>query len=229
MLAIIVPAHNEEHYMNACLASLTAAAKDPGLNGEAVLVVVVLDDCNDGTANIAARWAADVVHISAKNVGVARKAGADVALRAGARWLAFTDADSTVAPDWLAVQLALNVDAVCGTVTVDDWGAYGERMGAHFSATYHNQHGHRHIHGANLGISASAYALAGGFMPLASSEDVALVHALEACGASIAWSAAPRVVTSARPTFKAPGGFGATLARIEQFGQWVVAPKVAAI
>ena len=58
-------------------------------------------------------------------------------------------------------------------------------------------------------------ALVGGFAPLASSEDVALVQALEDVGASIAWSAAPRVVTSARRQFRAPGGFGATLARVE--------------
>ena len=53
---------------------------------------------------------------------------------------------------------------------------------------------------------------AGGFEPLPSSEDVALVRALEAVGARIAWSAAPRVVTSSRHESRAPGGFGASLA-----------------
>lgn len=228
MLAIIVPAHDEEKELDACLASIAVAAQDIALHGEQVLLVVVLDDCSDGTAAIARRWDAACLSVDARNVGIARGAGADFALRAGARWLAFTDADSLVAPDWLSAQLALDADAVCGAVSVNDWGIYGERMAAHFDASYHAQHGHRHIHGANLGVSASAYARAGGFLPLSNSEDVALVQALEACGCSIAWSIAPRVVTSARPTFKAPGGFGATLARIEQLGQWVIAPKVTA-
>ena len=44
---------------------------------------------------------------------------------------------------------------------------------------------------------------------------MALVEALQQTGASIAWSAAPRVVTSARRNFRAPEGFGATLQRID--------------
>ena len=120
-----------------------------------------------------------------------------------------------IAPDWLSVQLSLGSDAVCGMVAVHDWGSYGERMRSHFEATYTDADGHQHIHGANLGVSAQAYRDAGGFQPLVSSEDVALVRALHACGALIAWSAAPRVVTSARRVFRAPGGFGATLRRVE--------------
>jgi hypothetical protein len=65
-------------------------------------------------------------------------------------------------------------------------------------------------------VSAEAYHRVGGFEPLASREDVALVMALQAVGARIAWSAAPRVVTSARKAFRAPGGFGATLLGVTQ-------------
>lgn len=82
--------------------------------------------------------------------------------------------------------------------------------------TYCDADGHRHIHGANLGISSAAYLGVGGFQPLKSSEDVALVKALQINGASIAWSAAPRVVTSARRNYRAPGGFGEALARVER-------------
>ena len=120
-----------------------------------------------------------------------------------------------MAPDWISAQLAQRKDAVCGTVAVRDWGAYGETMRAHYDATYTDADCHRHIHGANLGISAKAYQQAGGFQALESSEDVALVDSLRASGASIAWSAAPRVFTSARRVFRAPGDFGATLARID--------------
>jgi hypothetical protein len=126
-----------------------------------------------------------------------------------------------VASDWLACQLALKADAVCGTIAVEDWGAYGERMHRHFQLTYNDVDGHSHIHGANLGVSAEAYSTAGGFLGLESSEDVALVEALRTSGAKIAWSRAPRVVTSVRPNYKAPSGFGATLERIEKLRQWV--------
>lgn len=51
------------------------------------------------------------------NVGHARAAGAQELLNQGVRWIACTDADSTVAEDWLVEQLALEADAVCGTVT----------------------------------------------------------------------------------------------------------------
>lgn len=216
MLAIIIPANNEEEVIGSCLHSVLAAASCPSLNGEQVVTIVVLDACSDATAAIAQRWGALITAVDARNVGVARAAGARLALTMGARWLAFTDADTTVAPGWLHEQMSLDSDVVCGTVSVVDWGLYGEPMRRHFNATYTDTDGHQHIHGANLGVSAEAYHLAGGFEPLESREDVALVHALQATGARIAWSAAPRVVTSARKLFRAPGGFGATLLGLTQ-------------
>lgn len=68
---------------------------------------------------------------------------------------------------------------------------------------------------ANLGASASAYERVGGSADLSSGEDVAFVSALQEIGARIVWSCKPRVVASARVKFRAPGGFGATLNRIE--------------
>lgn len=220
MIAIIVPAHNEEAYISACLASLNAAALHADLAGEPVLTMVVLDACTDATGALARQMGAKCLDVQKRNVGLARQAGARFALACGARWLAFTDADSTVAPDWLAAQLALNADAVCGTVAVGDWGAYGQRMQRHFDLTYTDADGHAHIHGANLGVSAQAYVAAGGFLGLKTGEDVALVASLKRMGAHIAWSSKPRVVTSVRPDYKAPDGFGATLERIEHAQQW---------
>jgi glycosyltransferase involved in cell wall biosynthesis len=214
VIAIIVPAHNEADHIVACVQSLNAASRSPRINGEAVMVVVVADNCTDATAVIAREAGATVLAVQARNVGRARAVGAQFALDAGARWLAFTDADSVVAAEWLADQLALNSDAVCGTVAVRDWDHYSARMKQHYESTYTDADGHQHIHGANLGVSAEAYRRAGGFQPLATSEDVALVDALRNVGARIAWSARPRVETSARRLFRAPRGFGATLLRI---------------
>jgi hypothetical protein len=46
-------------------------------------------------------------------------------------------------------------------------------------------------------------------------EDVALVNALLASGASVAWSALPRVTTSARKMARAHGGFAHFLAGLD--------------
>ncbi|MES2946372.1 MAG: glycosyltransferase family A protein [Pseudomonadota bacterium] len=228
MIGIIVPAHNEEEHIGECLASLIAATRHPDLGDEPVTIIVVLDACTDRSACIARQMGVKTIEVNVCNVGIARQAGAQLALGAGARWLAFTDADSVVSHGWLAAQLALDVDAVCGTITVDDWGVYGDRMQRHFELTYTDRDGHSHIHGANLGVSALAYLAAGGFPGLQTGEDVALVEALKLSGARIAWSRTPRVVTSVRPNFRAPGGFGATLERIEQLRQWVgIKPAVA--
>jgi len=224
VLAVVVPAHNEERELDACLQSLLRAARWPALGGESVLFVVALDSCTDRSEAVARRAGVDTVTVQARNVGLARAAGADLALARGARWLAFTDADTVVAPNWLHAQLALRSEAVCGTVGVRDWGDYGAAMRQHYAQTYNDADGHHHIHGANLGVSADAYRRAGGFQPLASSEDVALVKALQAAGVRIAWSAAPRVTTSARREFRAPDGFGATLKRVDEQSRRLARP-----
>ena len=219
MIGVAIPAHNEEATLAACLAAVRAASAHPALAGEAVHVVVALDDCSDRSAQLAREHGADALPLSARNVGVARAAAATRLLAHGARWLAFTDADTRVSPEWLAAQLSLaaDADAVCGTVAVDDWSAHGtlaDRLARHFQRDYQDHDGHRHVHGANLGVSARAYTAAGGFAPLACSEDVALVESLVATGARVAWSALPRVTTSARTTARARGGFGDTLLRM---------------
>jgi len=222
MLGIVVPAHNEEAYLPRCLAALQTAASHPALGGEPVLIHIVLDDCDDGSEDILKRWQMRqrLVHVQVtvsysqidkRKVGAARAAGADRLVRLGARWLAFTDADTEVSPGWLVEQLALEVDVVCGSVAVDDWSPHAGHaalLRTHFSENYNDRDGHRHIHGANLGVSAAAYIEAGGFESVPCHEDVYLVAALERIGARFAWSAAPRVVTSARTDARARGGFG---------------------
>ncbi len=214
MIGIAIPAHNEEDSIAEAVAAAWRAARHPDLRGEAACVVVALDDCSDRTAERARDAGAHTVSLVARNVGLARALAADTMLAAGARWLAFTDADTRVSDDWLVQQLALDAEVVCGSVGVDDWSCHGEdaaRLEAHFDATYADRDGHRHIHGANLGLSAQAYVRAGGFKQLDCSEDVDLVLALEALGAHIAWSARPRVLTSARRHGRVIGGFADAL------------------
>ncbi len=225
MIGVVIPVHNEEALLEGCLQSVSAAASEYAATGEEVHIVVVLDDCSDASHTIARRFPVAILRVAMRNVGVARSVGVKACLAHGARWLAFTDADTIVSRTWLIDQLALEADAVCGTIGVEDWSAQSPGVRLHFEANYVDKEGHRHIHGANLGVSAAAYARAGGFLPVDSSEDVALVRALTASGAVIAWTAQPRVVTSARRDFRAPRGFGATL--LEQKGS-VSVPEVAA-
>jgi len=220
MIGIVIPAHNEEQVIRDCLAATRLAARHPALMGEPVETIVVLDDCTDATGVLAANAGASTVSIRARNVGMARAVGAQVMLARDARWLAFTDADTVVSEAWLADQLALQADVVCGTVCVQDWSPHGrhaELLQAHFQQTYFDREDHRHVHGANLGVSAEAYRSVGGFRHLACSEDTELVDALVKAGRRVAWSAQPRVVTSARIDARAPGGFaGALLSAVAQ-------------
>ena len=223
MIGVAIPAHNEEACLGACLDAVLRAATHPQLAGEPVLVCVVLDACDDGSADIVRGWQAqfalagcrlDALEISARQVGSARAAGALHLIAADARWLAFTDADTRVSPQWLTAQVALGAQVVCGSVAVDDWSPHtgkAQLLREHFALTYQDREDHRHIHGANLGVCALAYQAAGGFAAVACHEDVLLVRALERTGARFAWSALPRVFTSARLDARARGGFGDTL------------------
>lgn len=214
MIGVCIPAHNEENLIAACLKSVFVASKHPALYGETVTVVLVLDSCQDSTASVSTYWPVISLATDARNVGIARSMGAEYLLRQGARWLAFTDADSCVSPCWLVHQLSLKADVVCGTVEVDGWSEHGEysrEARRHFEATYIDRDGHRHVHGANLGISAWQYEQVGGFDARSCGEDQELVDRLVVQGAKVAWSSLPRVITSGRPYSRVEHGFAGAI------------------
>ncbi|MGP0027372.1 MAG: glycosyltransferase, partial [Streptosporangiaceae bacterium] len=180
-----------------------------------VRIVVAADACTDGTAALAQRAGAAVVPLSARNVGRARAAGLREVLRTSrdrAGWLATTDADSLVPPDWLTQQLRYadaGWEAVAGTVTVADWTGHSAATATAFRRAYAMWQGpHPHVHGANLGFTARAYLAVGGFPALRTAEDRALVAALEAHGHRVLRTASLPVATSARSAYRAPAGFG---------------------
>ena len=215
MIGVVVPANDEEAMIARCLEALKVATRHAELRGEAVEIVVVADACRDATQRIAVAHGARCIAVEARNVGVARATGASALIARGARWLAFTDADSAVAPDWLARQVETAADAVCGVVCIDDWGDYSAEARASYEAGYVDADHHRHIHGASLGVSSAAYLRVGGFAPLRCSEDVELVRRLDGQGATIRWTNAVRVSTSARRVARAPDGFSAHLRNVE--------------
>jgi glycosyltransferase involved in cell wall biosynthesis len=213
-VGVVVPAHNEETLLPACLAALDRVADSVGMP---VSVLVVADTCTDGTEAAARACGAEVIAIGARNVGAARAAGMAELLRltAGvdpaAVWLATTDADTVVPPGWLERQLKYagqGWDVVLGTVTVADWNGHPPHVPAAFDALYEFGDGpHQHVHGANLGIRASAYLAAGGFRSLRTAEDHALLAAATEAGCSVLQASDITVETSARRRARAPLGF----------------------
>jgi hypothetical protein len=226
-VGIVVPAHDEQDLLPACLASLRRA--EAVLRGAPVHLIVVADACRDRTAQAARRAGAAVVTISARCVGTARAAGAREVLRRtrhldpASVWLANTDADTTVPPGWLGRQARYantGWDAVAGTIRVSDWSGYR----AETRSLFHERYGHAdsaaagehaHVHGANLGCRASAYLAAGGFPHTPTAEDHALVAALAATGSRVLHTTELTVVTSARRQSRAPGGFSGYLAGLD--------------
>jgi glycosyltransferase involved in cell wall biosynthesis len=214
--AVVVPAHDEETLLPACLRALRGAA---GTVSIPVHLLVVADACTDQTVAAARASGARVTAIQAHSVGAARAAVVAEALRltADARpsavWLATTDADTVVPPHWLRRQLryaSQGWDVVLGTIRVADrdWDGHPPHVPAAFQARYEFGDGpHPHVHGANLGIRASAYRAAGGFRSLRTAEDHALLAAATQAGCAVLQAGDITVRTSARRLARAPGGF----------------------
>jgi len=218
-VAVVVPARDEQDTVAACLGSIAIAARQVSLD---VLTVVVADHCVDETAARSAAAGATVAVRSgslAGGVGAARATGCTYALhRLGGLpyesiWLAHTDADSQVPPDWLSAQLVLagrGHDAVAGMVTLTGTGNRETRR--RWTASYRQRHGH--VHGANLGVRADAYLAVGGFQPVPAHEDLQLVRDLVTGGYAVARPRRPRVVTSSRLRGRTPAGVAADLRKL---------------
>jgi glycosyltransferase involved in cell wall biosynthesis len=208
-IAVVIPARNEEETIAECLDSVRASAR---LADVRVAVVVVADSCRDRTVELARERGADVLRVEVGNVGLARGAGSRRALAAGADWLAHTDADSTVPRNWIAAQCAAAAedwDVVVGTVRPRFAELTREQRRA-WIATHAHGEALGHVHGANLGIRASAYLAAGGFRPLAEHEDVDLVDRLRLIG-SVTASDSIEVITSGRRWGRTAGGYAGYL------------------
>ena len=180
-------------------------------------VVVVADACTDRTAELARAQGATVVEARARSVGAARRAGVGQVLRSvrhlepATLWIATTDADTLVPRCWLSRQLryaSRGWKGVVGTVTVEDWSGHPPQVRRRYIRHYRAwQEHHPHVHGANLGFAADAYLAAGGFRPLPTAEDHALVEDLRAAGLPLLRTTRIPVVTSARAQARAPRGF----------------------
>jgi glycosyltransferase involved in cell wall biosynthesis len=198
-VAVVIPARDEAALIGRCLQSIGNQQ-----------VIVVADRCHDDTAAIARDLGAEVIEIDEANVGLARAIGCDAALRdPDVDWLACTDADSVVPANWIEQQLELasfGADAVVATVR-PDFADLSPLQTRAWLATHQRGAANGHVHGANLGLRASAYLAVGGFAPVSEHEDNDLVARLAAAGFTVTPTAAIEVITSGRTFGRTPGGY----------------------
>ncbi len=89
---------------------------------------------------------------------------------------------------------------------------------------------HPHVHGANLGIRASAYLATGGFRPLRTAEDHAMLAAATQAGRPVVHAGDIPVQTSGRRLARAPRGFSKLLRTLaDHRGSGVAAAPSAAM
>lgn len=217
-VVVAVPARDEADLVGRCLAAVAAAAAR--VPGARVVTVVGLDRCTDATGELARAAGARTVEVC-DGVGAARAAAvahglAALDLAPDNVWIACTDADSVVSPDWLRVHLRLaaaGADVVRGTVYPDPTELDGAALDR-FWAEHTREDEHPYVYGANLGIAGEAYLALGGFGEHAAHEDRDLAERAHAAGLAVVSTAQAPVMTSARVRGRAQEGFAAYLASL---------------
>lgn len=106
-LSIIIPAYNEEHYLKSCLDSIASQTDKPDE------VIMVDNNSTDATVDIANQYDfVTIIQETHQGRGHARTAGFNAATSA---IIGRIDADSVLAPDWVArVRRAFQDEAVDG-------------------------------------------------------------------------------------------------------------------
>lgn len=239
---VVVPARDEEERITACLAALAAQVDADPRTWE---ILLVLDACTDSTAARAHETASGrpdlrlgTLYGPGAGPGPARRVGMDAACRrlhAVGRpegLIASTDADTVVAPNWLAAQIdaaARGARAIGGRIELSApelaelppgvahrHAAKARRRHAQVLARERAEGGaaeHWQFSGASLALTAATYAEVGGLGEHTDLEDEALERTLRRHGVPIERSLAVRVTTSARVTGRAGRGLARDLAK----------------
>jgi glycosyltransferase involved in cell wall biosynthesis len=242
-VGVVLPVHNEEDLLGACLAAIAASCDLVLRFGIPCRTAIVLDRCVDASEKIARDWArhlgrcagshrATVLRSTGAGVGFARRSGFSAVLRSlagtdpGRIWLATTDADSRVPENWVSAQVAAHeggADIWSGRVMVEDWSHYEPDTEERWSRAYDREL--TPIHGASLGCNGQAYLKAGGFSVVRSGEDRALHGAIVAQGGRAVEDDETKVITSGRKQGRAPLGFSGVLSSLERDAATVVLPR----
>jgi glucosyl-3-phosphoglycerate synthase len=257
---VVVPAHNEEARIGRCLEALAGQVEVAPEDFEVIVVLDACEDgtaaeveaarARLGVAGGGAPGSAQAdgddppprgpaIHTvtgPGQGAGPARATGMDVgcarleSLGRADGLLASTDADSVVAPDWIARQLeaiAAGAEAIGGEVRLDPAEAAAlpdgvlARREADLAvrtaeAAARGPAEHAHFSGASLGVTPRAYRRAGGMAWMAALEDQELEDRLAAAGVAIHRLRPVSVVTAARTEGRAERG----LARDLELARW---------
>ena len=261
---VTIPARNEASTLSACLDAFTVQVD---LDGDSLLpqcfeILLLLNNCTDDSAKAVQQWRAEHseitlhpierdLHPQEAHAGTARRLLMDTAWQRleneqdESCAILTTDADSIVAPDWLAQNLAAlarGADAVGGFIELNekDLAALPEQVRccylrdrqyaelvAQLEDRLDPQPGDpfpRHLDhfGSSLACTPKAYALAGGMPPVAPLEDEAFVDRLRRADLRLRHEPAVRVFTSARLEGRATVGLASQLRR------WSELPDVGA-
>jgi GT2 family glycosyltransferase len=242
-VTVAIPAHNEQDRIEECLRAL-ALQEGP----ERHAVVLLANNCTDGTEDLARALLPRLpckVYIercsfppAQATAGHARRRAMQLAAartRAGGV-LMTTDADSRVAPDWVAANLAAirrGADVVCGRALIDPEEAvaipehlhaddavecaYDRLLDAIHNAVdpdpadpwpRHTEHS-----GASIALRAALLDGCGGVPAVALGEDRAFLAALRRIDARVRHAPEVTVVVSGRLEGRAAGGMADTMRR----------------
>jgi len=249
---VAVPVKDEEERVPACLRALAQQRDRLGqpIPPTLVRIVVFANNCSDRSASLARKLGGglslDVRVVEARlppavaHVGSARRAVMDLAeawlMEAGESdgVILATDADSQVAPNWIAENLAAfaaGAEAVLGRIDLDEEGARlpeALHRRGELEDTYERlltelswlldplghdpwPH-HATISGASLGVTRAAYCRVGRLPRVPVGEDKALIALLSRHDARIRHCPTAHVITSGRTHGRAPGGVADALA-----------------
>ena len=238
---VVVPARDEEQLISSCLEAIATQERVAHDEYEILLVLDQLYGPNRSTrprdrAGRRPRLRLHLLDGPGEGSGPARRVGMDAAcarlLQVGRPegLIACTDADTVVAPDWLAAQLRAVSDgarAIGGRIELADDGSLPESVWRRHAEEGHRRHErllsdpepkgetqHWQFSGASMTLTAAVYTQVGGLEPLTALEDEHLERALRQHDVPIHRLLSVRVTTSPRLEGRATRGLSYDLARI---------------
>lgn len=154
-ISVIIPAYNEEKYIEACLESL----KNQNIDKSLYEIVVVDNASTDNTSKIAQKTGARVVVEPKKGNAYARDRGVK---ETKGEIVAFSDADTILPKNWLSSMLTRyredpKLDAIGGVFTTHDGSSLMKKM-FDFSQPFV-----WHLSGGNMSIKRKTLEKMGGF------------------------------------------------------------------